>query len=94
MCQTIDYKQTNSSPKRFLRPKLEQGQPVENTEQMGSKLVLFGFLVVVPAIFDAAAAETYTVGDEMGWTTPPSGAAAYSTWASKQKFHFGDTIGK
>ncbi|XP_024034144.1 stellacyanin [Citrus clementina] len=92
MCQTIDYKQTNSSPKRFLRPKLEQGQPVEHTEQMGSKLVLFGFLVVVPAIFDAAAAETYTVGDEMGWTTPPSGAAAYSTWASKKKFHFGDTI--
>lgn len=92
MCQTIDYKQTNSSTKRFLRPKLEQGQSVEHTEQMGSKLVLFGFLAVVPAMFDAVTAKTYSVGDEMGWTTPPSGAAAYSTWASKKKFQFGDTI--
>ncbi|CAM8891567.1 unnamed protein product [Rhodiola kirilowii] len=35
---------------------------------------------------------TYTVGDSMGWTVPPGGEAAYTTWASGKNFLVGDTL--
>ncbi|BBN69087.1 blue-copper-binding protein [Prunus dulcis] len=39
-----------------------------------------------------AAADNYTVGDDLGWTIPPAGSIAYKTWANKKSFQIGDTI--
>ncbi|KAK4430805.1 hypothetical protein Salat_0842200 [Sesamum alatum] len=39
-----------------------------------------------------AAAATYVVGDSLGWTVPPGGPAAYSTWASQHVFRVGDVV--
>ena len=52
-------------------------------------------LVVMVALLKiAAAADTYTVGDDLGWTIPPAGSIAYSTWARTKSFDVGDVIGK
>ena len=52
-------------------------------------------MIVVVALFKiTAAADTYTVGDELGWIIPPGGHIAYSTWARTKNFEINDTIGK
>lgn len=51
-------------------------------------------LLIVVALWKGATAETYTVGDDLGWTIPPAGSVAYSTWANAKRFQIGDTIGK
>lgn len=68
-------------------------QPVEHTEEMGIKLHMIGFLIVVATLFETATSETCTVGDYIGWRIPPAGAATYSTWSRKKKFQVADTIG-
>lgn len=50
-------------------------------------------LVVAVALLKGAAADNYTVGDDLGWTIPPAGSIAYKTWANKESFQIGDTIG-
>lgn len=37
---------------------------------------------------------TYTVGDNLGWTVPTSGASMYQTWANGKNFMVGDILGK
>ncbi|CAL9028047.1 unnamed protein product [Prunus brigantina] len=49
-------------------------------------------LVVAVALLKGAAANNYTVGDDLGWTIPPAGSIAYKTWANKESFQIGDTI--
>ncbi|KAM2193440.1 hypothetical protein ACFX1R_027722 [Malus domestica] len=49
-------------------------------------------LLVVVALWKGATAETYKVGDDLGWTIPPAGSVAYSTWANAKRFQIGDTI--
>ncbi|XP_016651838.1 PREDICTED: umecyanin-like isoform X2 [Prunus mume] len=49
-------------------------------------------LVVAVALLKGAAADNYTVGDDLGWTIPPAGSIAYKTWANKKSFQIGDTI--
>ncbi|KAG6414240.1 hypothetical protein SASPL_126958 [Salvia splendens] len=53
-------------------------------------LVLFGWLAA--AVLSGYAADTYTVGDDLGWTRPPLGEVAYQTWARVKDFDVGDTI--
>lgn len=38
--------------------------------------------------------ENYTVGDRLGWITPPGGEIAYITWSYNKTFIVGDTLGK
>ncbi|PQP95457.1 umecyanin [Prunus yedoensis var. nudiflora] len=42
-------------------------------------------LVIAAAVFALHGTEAaqYTVGDELGWTIPPGGAATYASWAAK-----------
>ncbi|KAG4113158.1 hypothetical protein ERO13_D13G205900v2 [Gossypium hirsutum] len=35
---------------------------------------------------------TYTVGDNLGWTVPTSGASMYQTWANGKNFMVGDIL--
>lgn len=51
-------------------------------------LVLFAV-----AIAGSSAQSTYEVLDSLGWTIPPGGAVAYTTWAANKKFTVGDTLG-
>ncbi|PON94258.1 Phytocyanin domain containing protein [Trema orientale] len=53
-----------------------------------------GCLLVVMAVtlLKVSAADTYTVGDSLGWTLPPAGNVAYSTWARTKSFDIGDVI--
>ncbi|MBA0874107.1 hypothetical protein Goshw_011688 [Gossypium schwendimanii] len=37
---------------------------------------------------------TYTVGDNLGWTVPTSGASMYQTWANGKNFMVRDILGK
>ncbi|XP_062078097.1 stellacyanin-like [Humulus lupulus] len=49
-------------------------------------------VVVMVALLKVAAADNYTVGGDMGWTIPPLGKVAYSTWAKTKNFDVGDVI--
>ncbi|KAI4335698.1 hypothetical protein L6164_014321 [Bauhinia variegata] len=50
-------------------------------------------LVVVASLIHSSAAQTrYLVGDALGWTIPPGGASAYTTWAANKTFTLGDTL--
>uniref|UniRef100_A0A5B7CBX2 Phytocyanin domain-containing protein n=1 Tax=Davidia involucrata TaxID=16924 RepID=A0A5B7CBX2_DAVIN len=60
---------------------------------MASRVELIGCLVVMAALLvGGATADTHTVGDSLGWTLPPGGPIAYSTWASREDFEIGDVI--
>lgn len=49
--------------------------------------------MVAAALFQSSAAQTtHVVGDGLGWTIPPGGPVAYSTWASRQSFAVGDIL--
>lgn len=54
-------------------------------------------LMVMVAFFAASevvSATSYTVAGSYGWTYPPgTDTTYYDTWASKQKFVVGDTLG-
>lgn len=39
-------------------------------------------------------AAQYTVGDELGWTIPPGGAATYEAWAAKHSLVVDDILSK
>ncbi|XP_043700244.1 uclacyanin 1-like [Telopea speciosissima] len=49
---------------------------------------------VVPPVSSTSSQsnETYAVGDSLGWTVPPGGAAAYTTWVAGKTFLVGDTL--
>ncbi|KAH9678670.1 hypothetical protein KPL71_025812 [Citrus sinensis] len=46
--------------------------------------------LTIMALFGAAMAATYTVGDDAGWTI--QGHIDYSKWAEGKQFHVGDTL--
>ena len=57
--------------------------------------VLGLLLLLIVTMFGASSsADTYTVGDDLGWTNPPLGNVAYSTWAKTKSFDIGDVLGK
>ncbi|PQQ08992.1 mavicyanin-like [Prunus yedoensis var. nudiflora] len=51
---------------------------------MGAKTMnmILAIAVAVFMLHGTDAAE-YTVGDDLGWTIPPGGAAAYASWAAE-----------
>lgn len=51
-----------------------------------------GWLIAAAILVSGCAADTYTVGNGMGWTIPPGGEVAYTTWAAGFDFDVGDTI--
>ena len=52
------------------------------------------FIVVVMALLKGAtAAQTYEVGDSLGWEVPPN-ISYYSKWASNKTFYAGDKLCK
>ncbi|KAD2805733.1 hypothetical protein E3N88_39110 [Mikania micrantha] len=56
-------------------------------------LVVFIATMVASMHFHGAMAQTtHVVGDTLGWTIAPGGAAAYTTWASQQSFTVGDSL--
>ncbi|XP_058206879.1 cucumber peeling cupredoxin-like [Rhododendron vialii] len=59
---------------------------------MTGRFGVIGCLAVIAAVVMGAAADTYTVGDDLGWTVPPGGPIAYSVWADKETFEVGDTL--
>ncbi|KAA8535123.1 hypothetical protein F0562_030126 [Nyssa sinensis] len=57
------------------------------------RVQFIGCLVVIAALLvGGSTADTHVVGDSLGWTTPPGGPIAYSTWANRQDFQIGDVI--
>ncbi|CAI9262518.1 unnamed protein product [Lactuca saligna] len=63
---------------------------------MGSfniNLVVFMAIMVASMQLQGTAAQTrHVVGDALGWTILSGGAAAYTTWASRQTFTVGDIL--
>lgn len=67
-----------------------------NTQREGKMKMArnFGFMgciciTIAAALVSVATADTYTVGDSLGWTIPPGGQIAYSTWAAEKSFDVG-----
>ncbi|PSS13867.1 Stellacyanin like [Actinidia chinensis var. chinensis] len=56
-----------------------------------NKLVL-ATLVVAALLRGSWAQTTHVVGDSLGWTIPPGGAVAYSSWASQNNFTVDDIL--
>ncbi|KAF8036575.1 hypothetical protein BT93_C2330, partial [Corymbia citriodora subsp. variegata] len=60
---------------------------------MVSKMNMLVLMVFLGATIRSCSAVTnHVVGDSLGWTVPPGGAIAYSTWASNKTFAVGDTL--
>lgn len=58
-----------------------------------STVVLLMIMMVSSFQLQSTLANTkHIVGDALGWTIPPGGAATYATWASKNKFTVGDSL--
>jgi hypothetical protein len=65
-------------------------------KKMASRLCFnIGFLIVasVGLLHGAYAANTYTVGGDLGWIVPPNNTY-YEEWTSQRTFQIGDTFGK
>ncbi|XP_030446163.2 umecyanin-like [Syzygium oleosum] len=62
--------------------------------EMATRVNLTAWLIMVISagfIHAAAAATTYTVGDELGWTVP-SNISYYQSWAASKTFMVGDQL--
>ncbi|KAK3025872.1 hypothetical protein RJ639_042301 [Escallonia herrerae] len=59
---------------------------------MATPAGLIGCLIVVSTLLVGATADTFTVGEEMGWTIPAVGDIMYKTWASQKDFELGDIL--
>ncbi|KAL6283856.1 hypothetical protein ACE6H2_014785 [Prunus campanulata] len=54
-----------------------------------SVMVLLALAMATTSLMlDRAEAAEYIVGDDLGWTIPPDGAATYASWASKHTLEF------
>ncbi|OIT02283.1 PREDICTED: cucumber peeling cupredoxin-like [Nicotiana attenuata] len=59
---------------------------------MDKMLIVFVTLAVTSLVQDTTAQMVHVVGDNIGWTIPSSGAAAYTNWAAGKTFSIGDTL--
>ncbi|PWA73382.1 cupredoxin, Blue (type 1) copper protein, binding site [Artemisia annua] len=58
-----------------------------------SSMLVFAMLMVASFQMQSTMAQTrHVVGGSLGWTIPPNGAGAYTTWASGQTFRVGDSL--
>lgn len=60
-----------------------------------ANLTVFAVAVAAAAsmVLQTTEAAEYVVGDDLGWTVPPNGAATYVEWASKYNFLVNDILG-
>lgn len=65
------------------------------SNMVSHRIALIGclLLVIVVALLKGATADSYTVGEDLGWNIPPAGSVAYSTWAASKRFQLGDVVG-
>ncbi|XP_021808942.1 mavicyanin-like [Prunus avium] len=58
------------------------------------KVMVFSVAVAAAAsmVLQTTEAAEYIVGDDLGWTVPPNGAATYVEWASKYNFIVNDIL--
>ncbi|XP_009364056.2 mavicyanin-like [Pyrus x bretschneideri] len=62
------------------------------TMNFGNVMVLAIAVVAVSTILHTTEAAEYVVGDDLGWTVPPGGAASYASWAAKYRFVVNDIL--
>lgn len=62
------------------------------TMNFGNVMVLAIAVVAVSTILRTTEAAEYVVGDDLGWTVPPGGAASYASWAAKYRFVVNDIL--
>ncbi|XP_009624033.1 cucumber peeling cupredoxin-like [Nicotiana tabacum] len=55
-------------------------------------MIVFGALAVASLVQDTTAQTVHVVGNNIGWTIPNNGAAAYTNWAAGKTFRIGDTL--
>ncbi|XP_009763449.1 cucumber peeling cupredoxin-like [Nicotiana tabacum] len=55
-------------------------------------MIVFVALAVTSLVQDSTAQTVHVVGDNIGWTIPNNGAAAYTNWAAGKTFRIGDTL--
>jgi len=60
---------------------------------MIKNMVVVAAALTMLILIESTAAETFIVGDDNGWSIPPS-AGFYSSWAAKHTFAVNDTLGK
>lgn len=53
---------------------------------MGRTMNVLVAVIALAAMLHRTEAVDYTVGDDLGWTIPPGGAATYAAWAAKHTF--------
>ncbi|KAK6941672.1 Phytocyanin domain [Dillenia turbinata] len=59
------------------------------------KTILVVLTIAAAALLHTAAADhstVHVVGNQLGWTVPPGGAATYAAWAATQIFELGDIL--
>ncbi|CAN6699752.1 unnamed protein product [Malus baccata var. baccata] len=62
------------------------------TMNFGNVMVLAMALAAVSMMSHTTEAAEYVVGDDLGWTVPPGGAASYASWAAKYSFVVDDIL--
>nr|XP_008389837.2 mavicyanin-like [Malus domestica] len=62
------------------------------TMNFGNVMVLAMTLAAVTMMLHTTEAAEYVVGDDLGWTVPPGGAASYASWAAKYSFVVDDIL--
>ena len=62
------------------------------TMNFGNVMVLGVALAAVSMMLHTTEAAEYVVGDDLGWTVPPGGAASYASWAAKYSFVVDDIL--
>nr|GMC77696.1 cucumber peeling cupredoxin-like [Ipomoea batatas] len=55
-------------------------------------MAVIGALAMATMLQHGTAQTAHVVGDNIGWTIPSNGAAAYSNWASGKTFNVGDIL--
>lgn len=55
-------------------------------------MVLAIAVAIVATMSHTTAATEYVVGDDLGWTVPPGGAAYYVSWAANHSFVLNDVL--
>lgn len=63
------------------------------TMKLSVMILLALAMAATSLVLDRAEAAEYVVGDDLGWTIPPDGAATYASWASKHTLVVGDILG-
>lgn len=84
---------------KFIRGKLKKMKQTKMWSSLlsfhGTCVLLLLTLVSTNDGFGVEAVKDFKVGDEFGWQEPGhNNTATYSQWATRNRFHVGDSLGK